>query len=62
MDRVNSRILIDKEREFIDGNLYFRLYLWEEDTGQIIQVLSPVNANVKKIIRNGVFNELQRNK
>jgi len=60
MERTSSRVLVDKEREFIDGNLHFRLYLWEEDTGQVIQVLVPVNVNVKKIIRDGVFNDLQR--
>ena len=58
MERVADRILIDKEREFIEGNLHFRLYFWEQDSGQIIQVLVPVNVNVKKIIREGVFNAI----
>jgi len=58
MEPISERILIDKEREYIDGNLHFRLYLWEPETGQIIQVLAPVNVNVKKIIREGIFNAI----
>jgi len=55
MQAISPRVLVDKEREFVDGKLHFRLFLWEEETGQIIQVLAPVNVNIKKIIKEGVF-------
>ena len=55
MEPTISRLLVDKERVFIDGNLWFKLYLWEEETGMIKQVLAPVNSKVIKIIRDGVF-------
>lgn len=58
MEPITARILVDKERVFIDGDLHFKLYLWEEETGQIIQVLAPVNAKIKKIIREGVFDAI----
>ena len=59
MEPVTARILVDKERVRINGNLYFRLYFFEEETGEILQVLSPVKTKIKKVLeRDGVFNEL----
>jgi hypothetical protein len=59
MEPVTARTLVDKERVHIDGNLYFKLYFFEEDTGEILQVLSPVKTKIKKVLeRDGVFNDL----
>ena len=58
MNGIPERVLVDKERVIIDGNLHFKLYLWEVETGQIKQVLAPVNSKIQKIIRDGVFDDI----
>ncbi len=45
MPTAVARKLVHKERVSIDGQAYFRLYFYDEMSGQTIPVLSPIRED-----------------
>jgi len=56
MNNIKDYMLVDKERIEYKGNPYFRLYLWDQQSGEVIQVLAPIDPKERKIIKEGIFN------